>query len=151
MAFYSGRRTQQISMVRRVARMQRSSSLRLNPYTLVNMCFAIGAGVRNAQHYWDENHATRLGFSGWDMLSLGINVLIGGTGHELVIIQDRAPQSFFSLYQWDQKHEEEPVSRGLTIFWVFLFFLFEGGGGKSKATPSVLRFVLLCQDGSKRR
>ena len=33
---------------------------------------------RQSEHSWSEERASRLGYTGWDMLALGCNVLIGG-------------------------------------------------------------------------
>lgn len=35
-----------------------------------------------AEHCWDEKHSSRSAFTGWDMLGLGVNVVIGGRPNE---------------------------------------------------------------------
>ena len=33
---------------------------------------------KQPEHSWDEKYATKVGYTGWDMLGLGCNVLVGG-------------------------------------------------------------------------
>ena len=64
---------------------------------------------RQSEHSWSEERASRLGYTGWDMLALGCNVLIGGrrnTGPPTLIPGGGRsfPTTNLNVENWDQRY-----------------------------------------------